>query len=131
MAYDVDGVQSVDRSRSPESVTPQETTMQNKTQTDALQRRNSRVKDSKRDSNQDSKKSIEQALSEFEEGLGKLNDLYEGDMKIEINKEAHMKVVKIIDSESGEVMREIPPKEMVELAKNINELIGMLFDKMA
>jgi len=127
MAYDVDGVQSVDRSRSPESVIPQETTMQNKTQTDALQRRNSRVKSS----GQDSKKSMEEALSEFEEGLDKLNDLYEGDMKIEINKEAHMKVVKIIDSQSGEVMREIPPKEMVELAKNINELIGMLFDKMA
>jgi flagellar protein FlaG len=42
-----------------------------------------------------------------------------------------MKVVRIIDRDNGEVIKEIPPESMVELSKKINEMIGILFDEMA
>lgn len=39
--------------------------------------------------------------------------------------------VKVINKETGDVIREIPPKEMQALQTKIGELVGMLFDKMA
>lgn len=40
-------------------------------------------------------------------------------------------VVKVTDSESGEVIRQIPPEELVELRGKLEELRGILFDKKA
>jgi flagellar protein FlaG len=39
--------------------------------------------------------------------------------------------VKVLDSETGKVIREIPPKEMQALQTKMGELVGMLFDKKA
>jgi len=78
-----------------------------------------------------SKKNVEQAVEEFEKGIEILKEIQMGDLKIEFDKEADMKVVRIVDQETGEVLKEIPPKEIVELAKRLNEMLGILFDKMA
>jgi flagellar protein FlaG len=39
--------------------------------------------------------------------------------------------VKVINKETGKVIREIPPKEMQALQTKMGELVGMLFDEMA
>lgn len=76
-------------------------------------------------------KHLKQAVEEFEKGIEKLKEIQMGDLKIEYDKEADMKVVRIVDKNTGEVLKEIPPKEIVELAKSLNEMLGILFDKMA
>lgn len=38
-------------------------------------------------------------------------------------------VVKIVNSSTGEVVRQLPPKEMLQLAKRMEALRGMLFEK--
>lgn len=40
-------------------------------------------------------------------------------------------VVKVTDQESGKLIREIPPEQVLELAVRIEEMIGLLFDKKA
>ncbi len=78
-----------------------------------------------------SNKNVEQAVEEFEKGIEMLKEIQMGDLKIEYDKEADMKVVRIVNHQTGEVLKEIPPKEIVELAKSLNEMLGILFDKMA
>jgi len=78
-----------------------------------------------------SAKKVDQAVEEFEKGIEMLKEIQMGDLKIEFDKEADLKVVKIVDQKSGEVLKEIPPKDIVELVKSLNEMLGILFDKMA
>ena len=37
-------------------------------------------------------------------------------------------VVRVIDGESGEVIREIPPEELLSLAREMKELTGILYN---
>ena len=39
-------------------------------------------------------------------------------------------IVKVIDKETDKVIRELPPKELQRLHKNLREAIGLLFDEM-
>jgi len=50
-------------------------------------------------------------------------------MKLEVNKDADRIVVKIIDKDNGEVIRQIPPEEIVNLIKNMNEFLGVFLDQ--
>ncbi len=73
----------------------------------------------------------QQLLDDFEMGLDKLKSLFHADAHFEINSEADMVVVKITNRENGELIRQIPPEVVVRLARNINELLGVLFDERA
>ncbi len=57
--------------------------------------------------------------------------LFNGEAKFEIDREADLIVVKIIDKESKELIRQIPPEEAVKLAKAMNEIEGIIFDQKA
>ncbi len=50
-------------------------------------------------------------------------------LKIEIDKDLHEPVVKIIDKRTDEVIKQIPPEYLLELAKKIDKLVGLLFSK--
>lgn len=41
---------------------------------------------------------------------------------------ANKLIVKVVDSETDEVIRQIPPEELMELTKHLNELRGNLVD---
>ncbi|MEA1867503.1 MAG: flagellar protein FlaG [Thermodesulfobacteriota bacterium] len=38
-------------------------------------------------------------------------------------------IVKVTDQESGKLIREIPPKQVLDLADRLEEMIGLFFDK--
>lgn len=57
--------------------------------------------------------------------------LFNGEAKFEIDREADLIVVKIIDKESKELIRQIPPEEAVKLAKAMNEIERTIFDQKA
>ncbi len=42
--------------------------------------------------------------------------------------DAQQLIVKIVDAETDEVIRQIPPEELMELTKHLNELQGSLVD---
>jgi flagellar protein FlaG len=49
------------------------------------------------------------------------------DLNIEIDKDTGIVVVKVVDRESGEVIRQIPPEEALAIAKNLDTAQGVLF----
>jgi flagellar protein FlaG len=50
-------------------------------------------------------------------------------MKLEVDTETNRVIVKIIDGESQEVIRQIPAEDFVELSKRMRDAVGMLFDR--
>lgn len=44
-------------------------------------------------------------------------------------KDTDMMYVKVVEAESGKVIREIPPEEVLKLSKNLKEMIGIIFDE--
>jgi flagellar protein FlaG len=63
--------------------------------------------------------------------LDKIQTLFTSEARFEVNNEADMVVVKIIDKDSEEVIRQIPSEASVKLAKALNDLEGILFDEEA
>ncbi|HBH62368.1 MAG TPA: hypothetical protein DDX85_11660 [Nitrospiraceae bacterium] len=56
-------------------------------------------------------------------------NLFNKKIHIEVEEELNMVIVKVIDSETEEVIRQIPPKELVELSKHAKDLKGLLINK--
>jgi flagellar protein FlaG len=55
--------------------------------------------------------------------------LFNRKIHLEVEDDIDMVIVKIIDSETEEVIRQVPPEELVELSKNAKELKGLLISK--
>jgi len=68
-----------------------------------------------------------------EELLGQIKALTENGLysvRFE-NNESQQLVVKVVDSVTDEVIRQIPPEELMELTKHLNELQGNLIDTLS
>ncbi|NSL51796.1 flagellar protein FlaG [Calidifontibacillus erzurumensis] len=50
-------------------------------------------------------------------------------IRFELHEELQEYYVTVIDSETDEVVREIPPKKMLDLYASMKEFIGVLFDR--
>ncbi|MEN3043560.1 MAG: flagellar protein FlaG [Fervidobacterium sp.] len=74
-------------------------------------------------------KKVEEEIDIFKENFEKLKKLFRGEAEFKIDRETNMVVIKIKDPETGEVIRQIPPELAVKLAKNIQELLGILMDE--
>ncbi|MCS6803391.1 MAG: flagellar protein FlaG [Chloroflexota bacterium] len=44
------------------------------------------------------------------------------------DEKAHRYVMKLVDAESGEVIRQIPPEQLLRVAAEINRYLGVLLD---
>jgi flagellar protein FlaG len=38
-------------------------------------------------------------------------------------------VVRVVDKDTGKLIRQIPPQELLDLAAKLEDMMGMLFDK--
>lgn len=64
-----------------------------------------------------------------EEILGRIRDLTEGgsySVRFETDKETEDLIVKIVNAEDGELIRQLPPEEILDMTKKLNELRGSL-----
>ena len=48
------------------------------------------------------------------------------ELRFSIDKDTGASVVKIVDQETGETLRQIPAQEMLEIAKSIDQMKGLL-----
>lgn len=55
---------------------------------------------------------------------------YNKKLEFSVNEELDQVVVKVIDSTTDKVIREIPPEELQRLQVKIREAVGLLFDQM-
>ncbi len=51
------------------------------------------------------------------------------EIRMELEKDLNMMIVKVVDGETDEVIRQIPAEEFIELSKNAKNLKGLLIDK--
>ena len=72
---------------------------------------------------------VREALRETAEELkSELMALSGHSLDISFEEENRRYVVQIRDSESGELIRQIPPEHLLEASRRLNELRGLLFD---
>lgn len=74
-------------------------------------------------------KTVEEKREQVDEAVGKINDVIQvvdRNLEFTVDKETDMTVVKVIDSESKEVIRQIPSEEVIQIAKALDKLQGLL-----
>ncbi|AUS28887.1 flagellar protein FlaG [Paenibacillus sp. P2(2022)] len=67
----------------------------------------------------------------FEE-LKKAIDAIQGPQKaleFSVHKETHAVMIKVMNKETGELIREVPPEKMLDVAAKMMELAGLIVDK--
>ena len=71
-----------------------------------------------------SKASLDVAVKKLNEAL----ETVMTEQRFEIDSELNRPIVKVVNSKTKEVIRQIPSEEAVRLSKNIGEMIGLLMD---
>jgi len=70
---------------------------------------------------------IKNSIEELNKRLNMLNS----QLKIERDEDTGIQVVKIIDTETKEIIRQLPPEVVLKIAKYIDEVTGLLFNDKA
>ena len=78
---------------------------------------------------EDLKKQENIDISEAMERVAGTAKLFNRKIQLEVESDINMVIVKIIDSETNEVIRQVPPEELVRLSRNAKDLKGLLIDK--
>jgi flagellar protein FlaG len=70
--------------------------------------------------------------NDIHEAVGKLNNAlgaYNERVSFEYREKINRVIVRIVDSQTNEVVREMPPKDVIKLLEHIQEYMGMLVDE--
>lgn len=54
--------------------------------------------------------------------------IFNSKIAFELDKETGKTILKIIDSQTNEVIRQIPPEEFLRISKRISELLGLIIN---
>ena len=71
---------------------------------------------------------------DLEKAVDKVREVFqkvEPRLQFEIDPDLHRVIVKIMNGESGEVIRQIPPQEVLDLARNFQASTGLLLKQQA
>jgi flagellar protein FlaG len=69
-----------------------------------------------------------------EQAAARVKDVLRGTtsrLEIEVDPDVHKVVIKILNGESGEIIRQIPAQELLDLAKHLEEPKGLLIQEQA
>lgn len=69
-----------------------------------------------------------QDISDAVEKLNKTIQIFNKKMKMSYDEESQRVVVKIIDSETNKVIREIPTQEVLEFIHRLHQMVGVFID---
>ncbi|AEA33846.1 flagellar protein FlaG [Hippea maritima] len=118
-------------------ITNPEVALQNKIQTQQASNQTQRaaevqklnLKDTQQSPNSGYKKQLspdelKRVISKINDNVSKLNK----DVRFTYNDTLKSLVVKVVDSKTGKVIREIPPQEVINLQKKLSEVVGIIFD---
>ncbi len=71
----------------------------------------------------------EKALNDIAKSANEIADIFNKILRFEVMDNPKMIVVKVENKQTGEIIRQIPPEEIVRLARNIEKLLGFLMDE--
>lgn len=68
---------------------------------------------------------IDQAIEDMNETVSALHK----ELRFKLHEEAERMMVEVVNTENNEVLKEIPPKEMLDMMGRIKEVVGLLLDE--
>ena len=74
---------------------------------------------------------LEEHIDEVEHELEKLNDTmrtFDRGLNFELHEDSGRHMVQVMDLVEDEIIREIPPEQVLDLSAKINEMIGLVID---
>ncbi|ADI28067.1 flagellar protein FlaG [Geobacillus sp. G4] len=71
----------------------------------------------------------EEAVEKVVNGLNELVQPSHTSIRFELHKELHEYYVQVVDEKTQEVIREIPPKKLLDMYAAMMEFVGLLVDK--
>jgi len=69
---------------------------------------------------------ISEVVADIQKNLGMIHDV---DLQFSVHEASGEIMVTVRDESSGEVIREIPPSEILDLAAKLGEMVGLIFDQ--
>ena len=69
---------------------------------------------------------VTEVAADLEQNLRIMHDV---DLKFTVHRNSGRVIVTVRDESTGKVIREIPPKEVLDLAAKFDEMIGQIFDQ--
>ncbi|SJZ43409.1 flagellar protein FlaG [Selenihalanaerobacter shriftii] len=69
---------------------------------------------------------------DIKEGVDKLNEAvqtFHEELEFKLHKKSKRMMVKIVNTQNHEVIKEIPPKETLDMLGKIKEMVGLIIDK--
>ena len=70
----------------------------------------------------------QEIIEKLKEKINKLISQWNIQLDFSIDKDLDKVIVKVKDRDTGKVIRQIPPEEMLRIAKSLEELSGLLLD---
>ena len=70
-----------------------------------------------------------EVIKQSVENLNKKLDMLNSQLKVEFDEDTGIKVIKIVDKETKDVIRQIPPEVILKIAKYLDEVTGLLFNE--
>ncbi len=89
-------------------------------QSDSMSKNHDKAKEAK----DISPKELKKVINKLNENVSMLNQ----DVKFAYNDSIKSLTVEVVDASTGKVIREIPPKEVINLQKKLSEVVGIIFD---
>ncbi|MGQ9473544.1 MAG: flagellar protein FlaG [Candidatus Caldatribacteriaceae bacterium] len=71
----------------------------------------------------------EEKMREFAEGLNRLFQAFDLELRFSIHKPTREIIARIVNRQTGEVIREIPPEKFLDMIAKFRELIGIFVDE--
>lgn len=68
-------------------------------------------------------------VARIAEQIQKISDMFDRKLQFQVSKELDQVIVKVIDSNTDKIIREIPSAEIQKLQLRIKETLGLLFDE--
>ncbi|MEC9488402.1 MAG: flagellar protein FlaG [Halanaerobium sp.] len=76
-----------------------------------------------------SNKKLSEAIEKKVEDLNDIVDLLGRGIKFKLHKKTDFLMTQIIDVKTREVLKEMPPEEMLDLIARIEEMVGIIIDE--
>ena len=65
---------------------------------------------------------------EIAQNINSFLESIQTDLKVEIHKETHTPIFKVVRRQDAKVIREVPPRELLDIEVKIKDMVGSLFD---
>jgi len=87
------------------------------------------VSNSRESSIEEKKPNFSDIANRVADAQRNLNVMHAMDLNFSVHEASGQTIVRVIDETTGEVIREIPSSEMLNLAAKLDEMIGLIFDQ--